>query len=116
MSSLMDIIFILLIFVMVSMSFTENFKWMEMDLPESGVGAGEKKDEKIISIKSNGEYFLGRKKIVFETLKKMVAQQEFQGKSVTLNVDKKVPYEVFIKTVGILKKGNIKKLNLGVVN
>ncbi|MCB1193367.1 MAG: biopolymer transporter ExbD [Leptospiraceae bacterium] len=116
MSSLMDIVFILLIFVMVSMSFTTDFKWMEMDLPESGIGVGNKKDEQIISIKANGDYFLDRKKINFEQLKEFSEKNVFQNKTITLNVDKQVPYEFFIKTVGVLKKGNIQKLNLGVEN
>ncbi len=116
MSSLMDIIFILLIFVMVSMSFTADFKWMEMDLPESGVGVIHKKDEQIISIKANGDYFLDRKKINFEKLKELSEKNAFQNKTITLNVDKQVNYESFIKIVGVLKKGNIQKLNLGVDN
>ena len=51
MSSLMDIIFILLIFVMMSVSFAKNFKQLEIDLPKSQNGTSELSPDTQISIK-----------------------------------------------------------------
>ncbi|HMV42629.1 MAG TPA: biopolymer transporter ExbD [Leptospiraceae bacterium] len=113
MSSLMDIIFILLIFVMMSVSFAKNFKQLEIDMPDSKTGNSELSPDIQISIKANDKYFLDSKEISFSELSSIGSKGQFNNKTVSLNVEKKVPYEKFIQMIDILKLGNTKKINLG---
>lgn len=113
MSSLMDIIFILLIFVMMSVSFAKNFKQLEIDLPKSKTGNSELSPDIQISVKLHEKFYLDEKEISQEELTQFATQGKFSDKVVSVNVEKKVPYESFILLIDILKKAKIKKLNLG---
>lgn len=110
MSSLMDIIFILLIFVMMSVSFAKNFKQLEIDLPKSQTGSSELSPDIQISIKENGKFYLDEKEI---SIGELSSTSKFYDKIVSVNVEKKVQYETFVKVIDILKKANVKKINLG---
>ncbi len=113
MSSLMDIIFILLIFVMMSVSFAKNFKQIEIDLPKSETGSSEFSPDIQISVKAEDKFYLEQKEISIGELSQFAASGKFSNQIVSVNVSKKVPYESFVKVLDILKQGKIKKLNLG---
>lgn len=113
MSSLMDIIFILLIFVMMSVSFAKNFKQLEIDLPKSQNGTSELSPDKQISIKENDKIYLDETEISLDKLSDLAKEGKFSNQVVSVNVEKKVPYESFLKILDILKQARIKKLNLG---
>jgi biopolymer transport protein ExbD len=113
MSSLMDIIFILLIFVMMSVSFAKNFKQLEIDLPKSESGVSEFTPDIQISIKENEKFYLDKKETNLSELSQFASNKKFNNQIISVNVEKKVPYEYFLKVMDILKKGNAKKINLG---
>lgn len=113
MSSLMDIIFILLIFVMMSISFAKNFKQLEIDLPKSKSGTSELSPDLQISIKEDKRLFLDEKETSLGELSQFASKGNFIGKIVSVNIEKKVPYESFLPVLDILKQAQIKKLNLG---
>lgn len=113
MSSLMDIIFILLIFVMMSISFAKNFKQLEIDLPKTNSGSSELSVDIQISVKENGKVFLDEKDSSLNELSYFANQGKFSNQTVSVNVEGKVPYESFLKVLDILKQAKIKKLNLG---
>jgi biopolymer transport protein ExbD len=113
MSSLMDIIFILLIFVMMSISFAKNFKQLEIDLPKSKSGTSELSPDLQISIKEDKRLFLDEKETSLGELSQFASKGNFIGKIVSVNIEKKVPYESFLPVIDILKQAQIKKLNLG---
>ena len=113
MSSLMDIIFILLIFVMMRVSFAKNFKQIEIDLPKSETGSSEFSPDIQISVKAEDKFYLEQKEISIGELSQFAASGKFSNQIVSVNVSKKVPYESFVKVLDILKQGKIKKLNLG---
>ena len=106
MSSLMDIIFILLIFA-------KNFKQIEIDLPKSETGSSEFSPDIQISVKAEDKFYLEQKEISIGELSQFAASGKFSNQIVSVNVSKKVPYESFVKVLDILKQGKIKKLNLG---
>jgi len=113
MSSLMDIIFILLIFVMMSVSFAKNFKQLEIDLPKSQTGTSELSPDTQISIKENNKIYLDETEISLDKLSVLAKEGKLSNQVVSINVEKKVPYEFFIKILDILKQARIKKMNLG---
>lgn len=114
MSGFMDVIFILLIFLMVSMSFSKQIKEIEMDLPNAE-GVGEKVISKdiSISIQENGILLINSQKQSLEVLKDMSKKGDLSNKVILLNVEKKVYYSDFMEVVKVLQSSRIKKLNLG---
>ena len=113
MSSLMDIIFILLIFVMISISFQQKFTSMELDLPISGSEKTAEKSELEIALRSDGKLFLQTKEIKTEDLQVFLTKEGNAKKSFLFNVEKKVYYEDFLRITEILKDAGVGKVNLG---
>ncbi len=116
MSSLMDIIFILLIFVMLAMSFQKTFQTLDMNLPKSKQGVGKESATIRIAIKENGEIYLQEKKISWQSLELELQKKNISPDSeVQLSIENKVYYQEFIKVSSILKKLKLEKVSL-VVN
>lgn len=112
MSSLLDIIFILLIFSMLSMSFQKEFESLELDLPQ-GEGSSQKpKEEPVrIYIKQNGEIYFQNQKVHWKELESLLSKENKQ-KPFQIGIEKKVYYEEFIKLSTLLKKFGIQKIDL----
>ena len=102
-SGLMDIIFILLIFVMLSVSFQKKFTVMEMDLPESNGVLEEKETDMELSVDADGKIYFESKEIPINNLVNLI--QSRKPMRIRLNADKKLSYEDFI-----FISQNIKKL------
>jgi biopolymer transport protein ExbD len=116
MSSLMDIIFILLIFVMLAMSFQKTFQTLDMNLPKSKQGVGKESATIRIAIKENGEIYLQEKKISWQSLELELQKKNISpDNEVQLSIENKVYYQEFIKVSSILKKLKLEKVSL-VVN
>lgn len=110
-SGLMDIIFILLIFVMLSVSFQKKISMMELDLPSSIRGADSREVGVEISLTADSKIFINRKEISLNTLS--IELRKEVPSSIRLNAEKKVTYEQFIEVSEIIKSVGIEKIDLG---
>lgn len=116
MSSMMDIIFILLVFVMISISFQKNIQLMELELPSREGSSKDIIDKKVqISVFTNGDIFVEKEKILLPELDSKIRSIKMENLQILLNIEKKVPYEHFIRISTILEKNQIRKVELGVV-
>ena len=61
-SSLVDIMFILLIFFIVTMSFNEEERQVTVNLPETDTNLSSASKALIINVRQNGSYFLGARR------------------------------------------------------
>ena len=113
MSSLLDIIFILLVFSMLSMSFQEEFESLEINLPQ-GEGSTQKFKENPVRIyiKENGEVYFQNQKVTWKELESSLAKLENKQILFQIGIEKKVYYEEFIKLNILLKKFGIQKIQL----
>ncbi|MCX7997320.1 MAG: biopolymer transporter ExbD [Leptospiraceae bacterium] len=111
MSSLLDIIFILLIFSMLAMSFQKEFASVELQLPKEQGAPSNTSETKIqISLKENGELFFQNQKVTWSELENLISG--VKDKSFQLGIEKKVYYEDFLKLTVLLKKFGIEKVEL----
>jgi len=110
-SGLMDIIFILLIFVMLSVSFQQKFAVMELDLPSSQSSGEGKEADLEISVLSNGSIWIDKKEVPFESLVGEI--QKRSPSKIRLSAEKKLSYEQFIQISERIKSTGIEKLDLG---
>jgi len=111
MSPLMDIIFILLIFVMLSVSFQKKFTVMEMDLPSS-IGSSEAIEADLeISVLANGKIIIENKEISVEDL--IINIKNNPPSRLRLNAERELSYENFIRITEKIKESGLEKIDLG---
>lgn len=104
MSSLTDIVFLLLIFFMLTSSFvTPNA--LKLLLPKSS-SSSVSKQTVTVSINKDKEYFVGRDKVPFKNLQKNLASKlsKKDGNTVVLASHKTVPIEEVVKVMNIGKE------------
>ena len=110
-SGLMDIIFILLIFVMLSVSFQQKFSVMELDLPSAVNSQAGKEADLEISVLSNSSLWIEQTEIPFDSLTSEI--QKRSPSRIRLNAEKNLRYEDFIRISEKIKSTGIEKLDLG---
>ena len=111
MSPFMDIIFILLIFVMLSISFQKKFTVMEMDLPSS-IGSSEATEADLeISVFANGKIMIENKEISLEDLITNIKKNP--PSHLRFNGEKELSYENFIRITEKIKESGLEKIDLG---
>jgi biopolymer transport protein ExbD len=101
MSSLTDIVFLLLIFFMLTSSFvTPNA--LDLLLPQSS-SSSVSKQTVTVSINKDLEYYVGKNQVEFKNLQKQIAKRISQkkGETVVLAADKTVPVSEIVKVLNI---------------
>ncbi len=104
MSSLTDIVFLLLIFFMLTSSFvTPNS--LKLLLPQSS-SSSVSKQTVTVSISKDREFYVGQDRVPFENLQNQIAAKlsEREGTTVVLASDKTVPLEEVVKVMNIGKE------------
>jgi biopolymer transport protein ExbD len=104
MSSLTDIVFLLLIFFMLTSSFvTPNS--LKLLLPQSS-SSSVSKQTVTVSISKDREFYVGQDRVPFEDLQNQIAAKlsEREGTTVVLASDKTVPLEEVVKVMNIGKE------------
>ena len=101
---LIDVVFILLIFFMVSTTFQRESE-IKIELPEASADPVEQEREILeIVIDADGKYFIGERQVVnteLETLKTAISK--FMGEEterpVVIRADRRTPYEAVVKAM-----------------
>ena len=112
-TSLIDVLFLLLIFFLVSSTFLEQ-PGMKLDLPETSGKEVTRVEGHTIFITKEESLYLNDKAIPIETLlvrlKEMIQKPE--ESEITLKADEKVRYGFVVEIMDIIKKSGIQKLIL----
>lgn len=113
MAPLIDIVFQLLIFFMLSSSFLQPA--LKLDLPKA-VKHDEREPERLVlSVDKSGSVFLNTHKTSLEALKgELQAQFGNQGskKSVHLRGDKEMPYKFFVQVMDVARQAGAQQINI----
>jgi biopolymer transport protein ExbD len=114
---LIDVVFLLLIFFMVSTSFTRETQ-IELDLPKASVEPLETKIDSLeISIDKEGRYFVNGKALVnvsIDTLKKAIEtiRKDSKDTSVIISADANTPYQSVATAMDAASQLGISNLKL----
>jgi biopolymer transport protein ExbD len=118
MTPMIDVIFLLLIFFMVSTSFINFFKRMDISLPEAKASvSAEKLENYVIELGLDKKILLNKIEVNIDTLEKKLIEKEpgmDVKKSVIIRADKKLDYGLVVKIMGIVKASNITDLSIAV--
>jgi len=113
---LIDVVFLLLIFFMVSTTFNRQSE-IQIDLPESSENAIESTSESIeITIDVDGQYFVNKQRLVntqAATLKRALSDAIAHRKNppVTLVVDANTPYQAVVTAMDVAAQLGIRRLS-----
>jgi biopolymer transport protein ExbD len=110
-TSLIDVLFLLLIFFMVSSTFVEQ-PGMKLELPESKSALTEKIRDLVLQINADGTMTLNDENISLENLEDMFKQilPKLEEKSLVLKADKSVPHGTVVKVMDLAKLSGLEKL------
>ncbi|TGL61936.1 hypothetical protein EHQ58_04845 [Leptospira ognonensis] len=114
-SSLIDILFILLIFLMVSVRFSESYTYSEFNLPKSEAQiVGDSKNEIKISISKLSEFFLNGRPIEKMDLINYIAAEVKveESPTVILEVDSESKFGDFFEITNALKEKSIENVQI----
>lgn len=110
-TSLIDVLFLLLIFFMVSSTFVEQ-PGMKLELPESKSSSTEKIKELILEINSDQTMALNEEPVTLENLEEKFKSllPSLEEKSLVLKADKNVPHGTVVKVMDLAKLSGLQKL------
>ena len=117
---LIDVVFLLLIFFMVSTTFDRHAK-LKVDLPEaSAKPAQQQQDPVVLSIDAKGNYFINDRQLVntqLETLKialrKTVGDKE--DVSLVLRADAKTPHQAVVRAMDAASQLGLTRLSIATI-
>jgi len=110
-TSLIDVLFLLLIFFMISSTFVEQ-PGMKLELPESKSALTEKIKDLVLQINADGTMTLNDENISLGNLEDMFKQilPTLEEKSLVLKADKSIPHGTVVKVMDLAKLSGLEKL------
>ena len=111
---MIDIIFAILSFFIISSLFLTKIDSIEVNLPESSTSISEKNKPLIISIDSNEQIYFEEKLILINNLSGIVkaSLREFENSLIILRADASLKHGFIIRVLDELRK--IEKLKIGI--
>lgn len=110
---LIDVVFLLLIFFMVSTVFKKDELALLLNLPKTEKGESIKKDDKSVFIElSKTEVAYNGKKLTFETIEESLKAISKKTIPIDLRIDKDVKYDRVVLLIGKLKKYELTNVSL----
>ncbi|PJZ44301.1 ExbD/TolR family protein [Leptospira brenneri] len=112
-SSLIDVLFILLIFLMLAVRFTETTSTLQLDLPKTQTDSiGEESPKFKIQINHLGLIYIDGKETGKELLTDVIPKNEDGKSRIVLEVDKKVEFQFFVLVTDLLKSKGYQKIDI----
>ena len=109
---IIDVVFILLIFFIVSSVFKKEELALMLDLPTSNAKEMKVDEEQIFIELNKNKLAIKGIEVSFESLEDNLKAVKNKNKAVIIRIDKKVEYERVIKILDLLQKYNLNNLAL----
>ena len=109
MSSMTDIVFLLLTFFMIASALAKNLDTIEVKLPEAK-GKTENRNTVAVTINNRSQFFLGSEQVSKRTLESELIGRLSDSKSpaIVLRAEEKVPIDQVVFVMNIANKNGIK--------
>ena len=117
MTPLIDVVFLLIIFFMVSTVFVDFSRRMDINLPSSKSSIIDEKPKTLeIEMSKNKKIFLAGKPVTLLGLEQILSKLDEKGKKQTaiISADKVLPYGEVIQVMGLLQKAGIPDISVAV--
>ena len=109
---LIDIVFQLLIFFMLSSSFLNPA--LKLSLPKAQIHDSKVPEQIVVSIDQAGKVFVNRTQVQMADLKIQLERRLSQDskKSVHIRGDKEMPYKYFVRVMDVARQAGAKQVNI----
>ena len=117
MTPMIDVVFLLIIFFMVSTVFVDFSRKMDINLPTSKSSAIDESNTTLeVEMSKDKKIFLAGKPLTLLGLETTLAKMEFKDKkpSAIIRADKSLPYGDVIQVMGLLQKKGIPDISVAV--
>jgi biopolymer transport protein ExbD len=117
MTPMIDVVFLLIIFFMVSTVFVDFTKKMDINLPTSKSSVLDESTKTLeVEMLKDKKIFLGGKPVTLLGLETTLAKMEFKDNkpSAVIRADKSLPYGDVIQVMGLLQKKGIPDISVAV--
>lgn len=111
-TAVIDVVFILLIFFIVTSVFKKDELALILDLPASDAKAREIKDDQIFIELNQSKLAIKGIEVSFESLEDNIKEIKDNKKAVIVRIDKNTKYERVVKVLDLLQKYNLNNLAL----
>lgn len=113
-TSLIDVLFLLLIFFMVTSTFLEQ-PGMKLELPSAESAEAARVEEMVLFIAAGGEIVFDEKSVPLDSLEIVLAGVVplVEEKTLILKADKTVQHGIVVRVMDIAKRVGLKKLVVG---
>ncbi len=113
-TSLIDVMFLLLIFLLISSTFLEQ-PGIKLELPETKNTETVKQRKFTLFVDKTGKIFLNEAEVSESELEKQIKKilPEMKDKAIILKADNSASHGVVVKIMDILKRSGVKKLVIG---
>ena len=115
--SMTDIVFLLLIFFMVSTTFVDFSRSLDIQLPDTKAAeVAQKTQQYVIEIGQQGALHLDGQAVRLEELTQQLQASRGTGqqRSVIIRADKRLPYGQVITILGLVRQANIRDIAVAV--
>jgi biopolymer transport protein ExbD len=109
MSSMTDVVFLLLIFFMIASTLAKQLNTIEVKLPQAD-GKSENRNTAVITLTNSGQYFLNENPVSKNSLERemIVALTNTSAPSIVLRAEKQVALDAVVYAMNIANKNGIK--------
>ena len=117
MTPMIDVVFLLIIFFMVSTVFVDFSRKMDINLPTSKSSAIDERTKTLeVEMSKDKKIFLAGKPLTLLGLETTLAKMEFKDEkpSAIIRADKSLPYGDVIQVMGLLQKKGIPDISVAV--
>jgi biopolymer transport protein ExbD len=116
MTPMIDVVFLLLIFFMVSTVFVDFNRQMDLALPTSKSSTVDETPKSLeIEMTADKQIFFDGKKATLNSIEKLLGQSTpEQKKTAIIRADKNLPYGDVIKLMGILQSAGVSDISVAV--
>jgi biopolymer transport protein ExbD len=113
-TSLIDVIFMLLLFFMITSTFLEQ-QGIKLELPSSKSATLAVQQEFVLSIDIKGKLFLNRQPLALADLEAAIrkALPQMKDSTLVLKADQDISHGLVVHVMDLVKRGGVKKLIIG---
>jgi len=113
-TSLIDVIFMLLLFFMISSTFLEQ-PGIKLELPAARTEAVAEPQEYVLTIDGKGGLFLNRQAVDMDGLEAAIRNvvPKMKDAALVLKADKETAHGLVVRVMDLAKRGGVKKLIIG---
>ncbi|MEI6614305.1 MAG: biopolymer transporter ExbD [Chrysiogenales bacterium] len=113
-TSLIDVIFMMLLFFMITSTFLEQ-PGIKLELPAARTSANAEPQEYVLTVDKTGELFLNRRAVTLAGLEAEIrkALPQMKDSALVLKADQEITHGLVVRVMDMAKRGGIKKLIIG---